>query len=257
MKNYTEFFIYHSNTTEPQGWKPGRGGRMQRFAITTGFILIIALSLAGCGGGSSSSSNQKITSVTISATTLSLNAGEVVQIGATAVNSAGNSVVTTITFTSSNANLVGVSPAAINITSVCGGAWDSTFIVCNGLSGGVPVSGTATITASAGGVTSSPLTVSVHPKVTAVTVSGFPVFCQTTTQQIQLTAKAFNGGTDITSQVGQFSWTSLDPSVASVDTNGAVTAKNPGVTGIFANVASVSSTPTSFRTCMPTRIRVQ
>ena len=133
MKNYTEFFIYHSNTTEPQGWKPGRGGRMRRFAITTGFILIIALGLTGCGGGSSSSSNQKITSITISATTLSLNAGEVVQIGATAVNSAGNSVVTTITFTSSNANLVGVSPAAINITSVCGGAWDSTFIVCNGL----------------------------------------------------------------------------------------------------------------------------
>src|SRR5947209_10098919 len=256
MKNYTEFFIYHSNITNPQGWEPGRGGRMGRFAITTGFILILAFSLAGCGGGSSSSSANKVTSVTLSSSTLSLNAGEVVQIIAAVTNAAGNTVTTTVTFTSANSNIAGVSPAAINISSVCGGTWDSAFIVCNGLSGGVPVTGTATITATAGGVTSSPLTVSVHPKVTAVTVSGFPVFCQTTTQQLQLTARAFNGSADVTSQVGQFNWTSLDPSVASVDTNGAVTAKNPGVTGIFANVASVSSTTTSFRTCMPTRIRV-
>ena len=255
MKNYTEFFIYHSNITNPQGWEPGRGGRMGRFAITTGFILILAFSLAGCGGGSSSSSANKVTSVTLSSSMLSLNAGEVVQIIAAVTNAAGNGVTTTVTFTSSNSNIAGVSPAALNISSVCGGTWDSAFIVCNGLSGGVPVTGTATITATAGGVTSSPLTVSVHPKVTSVTVSGFPVFCASTTQQIQLTSKAFNGSTDITSQVGQFSWTSLDPSVASVDTNGAVTAKNPGVTGIFANVASVSSTTTSFRTCMPTRIR--
>src|SRR5437764_12030663 len=98
MKNYTEFFIYHSNITNPQGWEPGRGGRMGRFAITTGFILLRALSLAGCGGGSSSSSANKVTSVTLSSSTLSLTAGGVVQIIASVTNAAGHRVTTPVAY---------------------------------------------------------------------------------------------------------------------------------------------------------------
>src|SRR5437764_12247685 len=132
MKNYTEFFIYHSNITNPQGWEPGRGGRMGRFAITTGFILILAFSLAGCGGGSSSSSANKVTSVTLSSSTLSLNAGEVVQIIAIVTNAAGNSVTTTVTFTSSNSNIAVVSHASINISSLCGGTLELSLLVLQG-----------------------------------------------------------------------------------------------------------------------------
>src|SRR5947209_3056548 len=254
MRNYTESLIYHSNRKYPQGWEPMRGGRMRQFAITTGFGLFLTFILAGCGGGSSSSSssNQKVASVTLSPSTVSVNAGEIVQLSAAALNAAGNAVSTTITFNSSNSNIASVSTAG----EVCGGAWDAKFIVCNGLTGTTCVSGTATITATAAGITSAPVTVSVHPKVTAVTVNGLPVFCASMTQTLPLTAHAFSNGVDITSQVGPFTWTSLDPSVATVDTKGALTAKNPGVTGIFASVASVSSTPASYRTCMPTRIRL-
>ena len=224
---------------------------MRQFAITTGFILFLTFILTGCGGGSSSS-NQTVTQVVLSPSNVSVNAGEVVQLGASAQNSAGNSVSATITYKSSNSNIASVSTAG----EICGGTWDATFIVCNGLSGGNFVSGTATITAIAGGVTSNAVTVSVHPKVTAVTVDGLPVFCASMTQTRPLTAHAFSNGVEITNQVGPFTWTSLDPVVATVDTNGVLTARNPGVTGIFAGIASVTSTPAPYRTCMPVRIRV-
>lgn len=229
-----------------------RGGRMRQFAITTGFTLFLSLILTGCGGGGSSSSSQTVTQVVLTPSTVSVNAGEVFQLSATPENAAGTAVTATVTYQSSNSNIAAVS----NAGEICGGSWDASFIVCNGVSGGTFVSGTATITATAGGVKSSPITVSVHPKITAITVNGLPVFCASMTQTLQLTAHAFNNGVDITNQVGPFTWTTLDPTVATVDANGALTAKNPGVTGIFASAANVSSTPASFRTCMPVRIRL-
>src|SRR5437660_380239 len=143
MRNYTESLTYHSNRKYPQGWEPMRGGRMRRFAITTGFGLFLTFILAGCGGGSSSSSsssNQKVASVTLSPSTVSVNAGEIVQLTAAALNAAGNAVSTTITFNSSNSNIASVSTAG----EVCGGAWAAKFMVCNGLTGTTFASGKAT-----------------------------------------------------------------------------------------------------------------
>src|SRR5215510_1089955 len=224
---------------------------MRRFAIIPGFVLFITAFLAGCGGGGSEPNNT-VTKITVIPTTLSLNAGDVTQIAASAQNSAGTTVAATLTFKSSNTNLVTVSTSGL----VCGGVWDANFIVCNGKDSiGNPLSGTANITVSSGGITSDPTAVSVHPKVTSVTVD--PVAgCTSSTQTKQFTAHAFSGASDVTSQVGPFFWSTVDASVATVDSNGLVTAANPGFTGVVATVSGVNSTATPFRTCMPVTIRL-
>ncbi len=231
---------------------------MRRFATSSGFILFIVSSLlfmAGCGGGSSSSST-KVAAVTIAPTALSLNSGDVVQLTPTATNAAGTAVSnTTFTFTSSNPSVISVSPGSGTVPGglVCGGVWDANFVVCNGNdASGNPISGTANITVTASGVTSAPTTAAVHPKVTSVTVDPVPVAnCAFSGEVLQLTAHAFHNGADITSSVGPFTWSTLDPSVATVDTNGSIQAKNPGATGVFATNSNASSTAVTFNTCMP------
>src|SRR5438045_5648765 len=123
---------------------------MQRSAIVTVLLLLISGILAGCGGGSSKVNNT-VTSVVLSPTSFSLNSGDVVQLSATAQNSANTAVAANITYASSNSAVVTVSNAGL----ICAGVWDSltTPINCTGLNGGGnPVSGTATITVTAGGV---------------------------------------------------------------------------------------------------------
>jgi hypothetical protein len=238
---------------------------MRRFAIIRGLVLFITAALAGCGGGGSSANNV-VATVTVSPTSLSLNSGDVAQITATAQNSAKTNVSATFTFNSSNTSLVTVSSSGV----VCAGVWDANFIVCNGKdASGNPLSGTANITVTAGGVTSSPTGVSVHPKVTSVMVD--PVAgCTSSTQTLQFTAHACSSlatphdssgpcapnAKEITSQVGSLAWTTVDTSVATVDTNGLVTAANPGVTGVVASASSVNSSAAPFRTCLPVRIRL-
>jgi len=213
---------------------------------------VLFLSLAAGCGGSSSSNNNTVASVTVSPATISLVAGQVVSINAAAVNAAGNPVNTTFTFNSSNTNIATISPAGL----VCGGVWDSLFVVCNDTDAlGNLVSGTTTITATAKGVSSGPVSVSVHPSVTSVTVvddTGGACFSIAKTHQFS--AKAFHGSTNITSQVGNFTWVASDGTVASVDANGLATARVPGLTGIIATVGTTASPAVFFKSCMPVLI---
>jgi hypothetical protein len=208
--------------------------------------------LAGCGGGSHSA-NTTVAQVIVKPTSASLVAGEVLSLSVSAVNSANTSVTTTFTFNSSNTAVATVSPQG----NVCGGVWDSTFVVCNGTDGlGNPVAGTAVITAtSAQGVTSAPVTFSVHPSVTSVSVvplsSGA---CLSTGETHQFTPHAFHNGTDITNLVGSFSWSTSDPTVTTIDTNGLATARIAGIAGIVASIGSATSPATAFKTCMPVNI---
>ncbi len=223
---------------------------MQSSVIKTGFILLLAAALAGCGGSSSSKTNNIVAQVTLAPASISLVAGEVSQVSAGALNSAGTSVTTTFTFNSSNTSLVTVAPSG----SVCGGVWDSTFVVCKG----AVSPGSATITASAQGVSSAPVQVSVHPPVTSIVVD--PVVpagaCFSIKQTHTFTAKAFNNATDITSLVGPFNWLLSTGGVGSIDANGVVTATTPGLTGVIANVGTVSSPAAFFKTCLPVEIRL-
>ena len=242
---------------------------MRRFAVIPGFILSIIAVLTGCGGGGSST---KVTQVIISPTSLSMNAGDVVQITATAEDSSNNAQTANFTFNSSNTSIATIANTnGASSALICAGVWDTSFIVCNGSSAGAPLTGTANITASANGITSGPAAITVHPKVTSVFVD--PVAgCTSRTQTVQftdhvcstlVTPHAASGpcapnAAEITSSAGPVTWSSTDSTVASMDVNGLATAVNPGLAGIFASISNVSSSPTSsqFRTCMPVAIRL-
>jgi hypothetical protein len=237
----------------------------QWFAIKTLLIALAALALAGCGGGSSSA-NKTVAQVTLGPATLSMVAGEIVAVTTTTSNPTGGAVspAPNVTINTSNPKLVTVSPGQ----QVCAGVWDSTFVVCNGLdAGGNPLSGTATLTATANGVSSAPASVSVHPPVSAIVVD--PVTgCTSNKQTQQFTAHACSAAVtphaatgpcapnaaEISDKIGGFTWASTNGVVVTIDPNGLATANAPGLAGILANVGTTSSPATNFKTCMPTQI---
>ncbi len=228
-------------------------------------IVLTALALAGCGGGNSSAS-KTVVQVTLSPASLSVVAGEVVAVSTGALNAAGSTVSPAPSFTinTSNPKLVTVSPQG----QVCGGVWDSTFVVCNGLdSVGNPLAGIATLTATANGVTSAPVTVSVHPVVTSVLVDAvtgctstkltkqfIPHACSTAVTPHAATGPCSPNAAEISDKIGEFTWSSTNPAVVFVDANGLATAAAPGLAGIVASVGTTSSPATNFKTCMPTQI---
>ena len=227
---------------------------MQSSLAKTLLLAAVGVALAGCGGGSSNKNTVAVVSLTPAA--VSIVSGQVAQLTVSAVDSTATPVTaTTFTFNSSNPNLVTISPAGL----VCGGVWDSTFVTCNGNAPtGTPLTGTATVTATASGISSAPITVSVHQSVTSIKITAPTVnnanACLSHAQTLQFTAQAFHNGTDITSSVGQFSWSSSDGTVAGVDPNGLATANAPGVAGIVASIGGVSSQSVQFNTCMPKQI---
>src|SRR5258708_39539621 len=109
-----------------------------RSVIMCSSALLLGIVVTGCGGGSKSSTTtnpNQVTSVTVSPNSVSLNAGDVWQITATAANSAGSPVTATFTFSSSNVALMTDSLTAL----VSGGVWDSAFVMCNGASWARPL----------------------------------------------------------------------------------------------------------------------
>jgi hypothetical protein len=217
-------------------------------------IALIALMVswtAGCGG--SKSANTTVAAVQIAPATLSMVAGQVVTLTVSAVNSDNAAVNTTFTFNSTNTSIATISPQG----SVCAGVWDSAFVVCNGSDAHAnPITGTAIVTATAAGVTSGPVTVAVHPAITSVSVDPVAQPCFSITQTHQFVAHAFNNGTEITSQVGNFSWSASAAAVASVDANGLATARTPGITAVVASVGSTSSPAVFIKTCMPVHLEL-
>ena len=214
-------------------------------------LLFLAAFLSGCGGGSSQP--RTVAQVVLTPANISVIAGQVASLSVSAVDSSANPISTVFTFNTSNPGLVTVSPSG----AVCGGVWDTTFVTCNGLdAAGNPLTGTATVTATAAGVTSGPVAVTVHPKVTSVRITNAPGTgtCFSGNQTLQLTAQALNNGNDITDKVGGFSWSSTDPRVVSVDANGLATAVSPGLAQIIAHVGDSSSPGANFTTCMPVRL---
>ena len=218
---------------------------MRQFAIFTGLVSIFALVLAGCGGGSSSTA---ISTITVTPTTLSMNTGDVAQLNPVAADAKGNAVSTTFTYTSSNPSVASVSTTG----AVCAGTWDASFIVCTPAA----ASGSANITVAAGGVNSTAIPVNVHPQITDVKIDPVSI-CLSTQNAFQLVIHAFHNGVEVPTTPNQFTWSVIDSSIASVDSNtGVVTAKNPGNTGIFASISGISSVPIQFRTCMPRQITI-
>src|SRR5579864_5881748 len=229
-------------------------GKNPRCPLFAGMALIIILFVSlmpGCGG--SKKTNTTVAQVRIAPAVLSMVAGQVVGINASAVNSDNNTVSATFTFNSTNTSIASISPQG----NVCAGIWDSAFVVCNGSdAAGNPISGTAIITATAAGVTSGPVTVAVHPSITSVSIEPVTQSCFSIAQTHQFVAHAFHNGTEITNQIGNFSWSSSAANVASVDANGLATARVPGITGVVASVGSTTAPAVFFKTCMPVHIEL-
>ena len=186
---------------------------MRQFSVVrvlAALLTAICLSLlAGCGG--SSTKTPIPATIILSPTTVSLNEGDVTTISAIAQNAAGATIAVDITFTSSNPNIATISTGG----SICGGIWDSSFIVCNATIGQGGV-GQVTITASSGGVNAT-LTVYVHEKVDRVVVNPLMSGCNTMGQLVNASASAFSTSApgcspaspcDITSTVGPFTFAS-------------------------------------------------
>jgi hypothetical protein len=233
-----------------------RGGFM-RFSSLTGRVLLIfaAAVLASCGGGSSSTTPSAPTSIATDPTSFSLTHGDVIQFNSVQVLDSTNTAITptpAITYTSSNTNVVTVSSAGL----VCAGIFDASNVVCQTSSNGTPLpDASANITVASSGLTST-VPVFVHAHVDNIAVAGpsnSPV-CVSQNQTEQFSAQAFSGGTDITSKVGAFSWTSGTTAVGTVDANGVVTAKGPGATTVVASVGSTTGTPATFIGCPPKTI---
>jgi hypothetical protein len=234
---------------------------MRSWAVKTAILFSTTALLAGCGGGSSSSkTNSTVAQVTLGPSTVSLVAGQVQPLSVATLNANSTAVTPapTVTFNSSNPNLVTIGMVQGQALA-CGGVWDSQFVVCNGNdSSGHPLVGTATITATAGGVSSAPIQVSVHPVVTSIQVtqltgSVFPK-CNSNKTTAQFKAQAFSNGVDITNLVGSFGWTQSGGNAVSVDTNGLATALSPGLGGVIATLGAVSSPAVQFKSCLPVKI---
>jgi hypothetical protein len=231
-----------------------------RLLIVTRFMLLVgaAAVLASCGGGSSSTTNTTNTpaSITVSPTSLSLTHGAVAQIGSVQVLNSSNTAVSptpTITYTSAD-------PTSVSVTSsglVCAGVFDANNVVCQirNSSGNPLPDATVNITVAGGGL-STTVAVYVHAHVDTISVFGppNPAVCSSQNQTEQFTAKAFSGATDITSKVGPFTWSTGNSSVATADTNGVVTSRQPGTTNVVASVANTTGTPALIVACPPKTI---
>jgi hypothetical protein len=213
-------------------------------------IVGLACAFTACVGKSGPTSNNgTVVSVTLNpAATLSIDLGATQGFSATARNSLGQTLVVGIEFFSSNT-------AALNIAAngaACAGTWDPTVTICT-----PGASGVAQVTAVANGVSSPPTTVYVHEHIGSITVAriGNPnpdngCFAQGQSWDYQATAFSTNG-VDITATVGPMSWVAANATVLTVDfnVNGLqlnqvqVTARNPGITQLFASVSGVTSNP--------------
>lgn len=217
-------------------------------ASALALICALSLSFLGCGKGSSGSSGAPSISVTLTPNpTASMNLGSTLQFSASVTNN--KTVISTpITFLTSNNRILSFSPSGL----ACAGSWGPNFIVCNP---GAP--GVVTVRASGFGTPSPKTTVYVHPQVTNITVSPASSPCVPQNQTEVFQATVFNGGTDITPFVGPLTWSVMEPTVGKASTTASglqtnqvqITAAQPGLTHIFANVSGLNGQSVPFETC--------
>jgi hypothetical protein len=231
-----------------------RTGRLVLAIALCGVSVGLVSVLGGCGGHSSAPKSPFPAKITLNpGGTTSLQLGSTLKFSASATNSANATVNVAITFQSNDTTLLNFAPGG----TACAGVWTTSFTVC------VPgASGVVQVTATADGVVSSPTLVFVHPPVDNIVVNQVlpsppytnPVPCLSQNQTITLQATAYSQGVDVTSSVGQFNFSAVNPSVVTITpiitssynvvTNVATaTAAAPGFTQIFASASGVTSTP--------------
>lgn len=249
---------------------------MRRFAFfvfLVMFFIPVSISITGCSrnkdssvfcnGGDSGLKTGQITTIALEPrlTGVSLSNGQIGNIGsASATDCKGNSVgVSSFTYASSDTthNLVDINPSTGRL---CAGSWNrntpggiADFTYCNSTG----ATGTATITASAGGATSNAVTVYVHPIIGSVALdSSLQTDCVSQGKAITLSASAYDTSGKIISPsiVGKLTFAPQTSGIVTIDENGVATAAQPGSTLITASVSNATSTAGYFSTCPPTSI---
>ena len=197
----------------------------------TGKVKVIA---RGNPGGSTDTAVVTVTAAPVSAVTItpasaSVLVGQVVQLAATTLDSAGNVLIgRSVTWTSSNASVATVSGTGL----VTGAAAGSTTLTATSEG----LSGTASITVSDVPVA----TVTVSPAATSLTIGG--------TQQFTATPKDANGN-PLSGRV--ITWTSSNSGVATVNGTGLVGAAAAGSATVTATSEGKSGTATITVTSPP------
>ena len=276
---------------------------MQRFfALIALFVLSIpvGISIAGCGGtnpnnyclSSGYGYGEKVTDldhITLgpASTGISLSYGQTGQVNQPAgFNCKGGTVsVAHWVYGTTNLNLADINPST---GAICAGTWNRhsasgipDFTICS-----PPAqAGVVQVTASASSVTSNPVSVYVHPPVTAITI-GSQSACVSQNQTLNapgtdnpqpLTATTQVFGPDgvliPTSYVGTVTYTPVDSTIVTINNtsngttdttgtgtdttstvNGLATAHLPGSTVINASLSGTTSAAGYFFTCPPTSI---
>lgn len=277
---------------------------MQRFFTLVALLLFalpVGLSVTGCVTNVSAYCNDRgygpktgqVAHVSfasgISSTGLSLGYGQSTSVGSVSVTDCKSNALSTAvtTYGSSNLQLADISPTG----AVCAGTWNRTS------PGGIPdfsictppaAAGTATITASTGGVVSNPIQVYVHPPVSAISINS-PTGCTPAGQSgpdLLTSTTVFgpngellgsganaNTSTGVIPNIGIITYTANTPSIVTIDnsntppakgkvtTNGTTTAVQPGGTVITATISGnggnsggTSSAAGYFYTCPPTSL---
>src|SRR5437763_1460594 len=239
-----------------------------------GCILVSCAFLASCGHSQTTNVivNPVPTSVSLTSSSavglnVSLEVGKTLGFTATARNPRNQVINEAFSFLSSN-------PAVVTIAgngAACAGTWDSLTNpqVCT--PGTV---GTAQLTATAQNVSSAPITVYVHARITSIAVSKVPGQAPTLSnvclskgapagpESWLYQATAMNGSNDITSSVGPFSWQGVNPTGSSAIVNltstpattpalneEIVSAGVPGLGMIFASASGLNSQTVPVETC--------
>src|SRR5690348_1748348 len=232
-----------------------------RLSLVTRLVLLsgAAAVLVSCGGSKSTNTTNTPTTITATPSSLSLNHGDVAGVSASVANSSGTTITPTPTVTYTSAD-----PASVTVTStglICAGVFDANNIVCQikDSGGNLLPDKMVNITVAAAGL-STTVAVYVHVPVDNITVSGpaNPPVCVSQNQTQKFTAKVFSNqqgkATDITANVGPLTWSTGSGAVATVDQNGVITSRQPGVTTVVASVANTTGTSAVVVACPPKTI---
>jgi WD40 repeat protein len=245
------------------------------------FSVLLLVLLTACGGDKKAASVGPPATVTLNPQpSVSLNAGDVLQMSVSVLDSQGRSVFNqTVNFASSDPRVQIASNG-----SLCGGTWkDATGqpsltspVICT------PAAADAAgiqsnITATAGSITSNVVTASIHIQITSLEVVADPspapaCVTQAGTVNYKAIAKGMVNGTltDITASIGNINWqvgNGLVASAAPLTTLGktggsdptTVTAKLPGKTPVIAianTITTVNSLPATFVECPIAQITI-
>ncbi len=239
------------------------------------FLLVItimfAAALSGCfGKGSSTPGNGGVKTVTINpGANFSMDVGGTQGFSTSATDASGHAVLGSPQYFVVSGTPG--APAPLSVASngnACAGSWDSSVSIC---SPGNP--GIAIVTAVVNGVSSPPTMVYVHLHVDSLQVVSAQTIppqydCYSQGQTWLYKGIAYNNGVDITSTVGQMSWTSTNLGVVTatsyIPTNQPtvlnqvqITADSPGITQLYATISGTASNPIPITTCLVKYIRVQ